>query len=316
MSNKTVLILHHSAPWLCEQLAQEVPQYDYRACKSADEAMAHAADAAVLCALAPQIPERLVAAMPGLEWIHALTTGTDNLMSMPALSQDVAISNSRGMHGPQMAEMAVLLMMALARRLPEVLANQAKHVWERWPQPLLLDKTVCIVGLGVIAEALAQRCAPFGMRITGVSDGRAEVPGFACIFPRSRMAEAAADADFVVVLVPYSPQTHHLVGKRVLAAMKPTACLLNIARGGCVDEAAVTAHLREGKLAGAALDVFATEPLPADSPLWDVPNLIVTPHIGGMSDIYHQQVLPILAENLRAYAEGGAAALPHRVARH
>lgn len=274
-----------------------------------------APEAEILMALAPRIPEALVQAMPRLEWIHALTTGYDNLLAMKALPEGVAISNSRGMHGPQMAELTILNMMALIRRYPAMLDNQKARKWDRWKQPMLLDKEVCIIGLGSIAEGLVERLLPFGVTVTGISDSRREMPGVARIHPRAALIEAVTTADFVVVLAPYSPETHHIVNDAVLAAMKPTACLVNMARGGCVDELAVVRHLQDGSIGGAALDVFATEPLPADSPIWSAPNMIVTPHVGGMSDTYHLQVIPIIERSLRAYAKGGAQALDNLVSR-
>jgi len=280
-----------------------------------EEAYAHASKAEILAALAPRIPADLVATMPRLEWVHALTTGVDNLLMMPTLGADIIITNSRGIHGLQMSELAILQMLALARKFPEMLANQRQAKWERWPQPLLLDKTVCIVGLGVIAEALAARCRAFGMRVTGVSNGRQEVDGFDRIYRRADLKAAASEADFLVVVVPYSQETHHLINAEIFEAMKPSAYFINISRDGCVDEVTLLAHLRAGQIAGAALDVFEATPLPTDSPLWSQPNLILTPQIGGMSDIYARQALPIFISHLKAYAEGGAAALQNRVNR-
>lgn len=314
-SGTTVLVFDTDAEWYCGQLRKACPGHEFLAATSIEAARACASKAEVLAALAPRIPADLIAAMPRLEWVHALTTGVDNLLTMPTLGADVVITNSRGIHGPQMSELAILLMMATARRFPAMLANQQERRWERWPQPLLLDKTVCIVGLGVIAEMLAQRCRAFGMRITGVSDGRSELQGFERIYKRAEIKPAAAEADFLVVVVPYGPDTHHLVDAGVLDAMKPSGILINISRGGCVDEAALTSRLRAGRIAGAALDVFATEPLPPENPLWPLPNLIITPHIGGMADIYHEQALPIFVSHLKAYAEGGVAALQNRINR-
>jgi phosphoglycerate dehydrogenase-like enzyme len=313
--SKTVLVFDKDAEWYCAELRKACPAYAFHAATTVDQALAQATDAEILSALAPRIPNALVAAMPRLEWVHALTTGVDNLLVMPELRPDVIITNSRGMHGPQMSELAILLMMALARRFPAILANQREAKWDRWPQPLLLGKTVCMVGLGMIAEELAARCEAFGMRVTGVSEGRSQIDGFARIYRRADLRTAAADADFLVVIVPYSRETHHLIDAGVLDAMKPSGILINISRGGCVDEDALLTHLKAGRIAGAALDVFATEPLPADSPLWPQPNLIITPHVGGMADIYAQQALPIAIEHLNAYAEGGAAALPNRISR-
>lgn len=314
--SKSVLILNHTAHWLCSQLSQAVPAFSYLPAETIDEAMEYANGAEILMSLAPQISEGLVTAMPHLEWVHTLTTGYDNLLTMPALKPEVAVSHSHGMHGPQMAELAILSMMSVTRRYADMIRNQDRALWQRWKQPLLLDKTICIVGLGSIAEALAERCHPFGMHITGVSNGRAEVAGFEKIYRRTELREAAVGADFLVVLVPYTSDTHHLIDGDILAAMKPTSYLINVARGGCVDEQAVVMHVSEGSIAGAALDVFATEPLPADSMLWSTPGVIVTPHIGGFSDTYYQQVLPIIKANLEGYDRAGASGLANRIERN
>lgn len=314
MTRPTVLVFDNEAAAYVAALADACPGYAFVA--ATDEAAATAAtDAEVLVALAPRITPAILAALPRLRWIHALTTGVDNLLALPALPEDVALSNTRGIHGPQMSELAILLMLSLARSFPKLLANQQAARWERWPQPLLEGRTVCLLGLGGIAEALAARCAAFGMTVTGVSDGRAEVPGFARVWRRAHLADAAAEADFLVVLVPYAPETRHIVDARILAAMRPSAFLVNIARGGCVDETALLDALGSGTIAGAGLDVFETEPLPPTSPFWSLPNVILTPHIGGMADVYHRQALPVAIANLRAFAEGGAAALPNRIAR-
>lgn len=303
-----VLIFDSQATYYAAELARAVPSARYDAALTLDEAIAKAPEAEVLIGLAPALKPPLLEAATGLKWIQALTTGVDNLMHL----QGVALTNCHGIHGPQMSELAVLLTLASLRKFPSMIEAQKAASWDRNAQPLMRGKTACIIGLGAIAEHLARVLAAFEMRVTGVS-GRAEAPGFDRIFPRAELTNAVAEADVVIVLVPYTPETHHIVNAEVIAAMKPTAHLVNIARGGCVDEQALRAALVEGRIAGAALDVFATEPLPADSPLWSTPNLIVTPHVGGFSDAYHEQALPILIENMAAYASGGVDALKGRV---
>lgn len=314
---KTVLIVDRNAEWYAQQLRPRFAGCAFVAAKDASAGVqeAAAAKAQVLVGLAPYLSAELIGAMPRLDWIHALTSGVDNLLAMPEISAHVAISASRGIHGPQMSELAILLMLSLQRRFPEMLANQRAQTWHRWPQPLLAGKTVCLVGIGSIAEVLVERCRAFGMNVTGVSAGRRDVPGFTKVYDRANICAAAAEADFLVVIAPYSAATHHLVDDAVLEAMRPHAFLINIARGGCVDEAALVRHLRAGSIAGAGLDVFDTEPLPAAHPLWSAPNVIVTPHIGGMSDTYAAQALPVLERNLAAYLADGAVALPDRVTR-
>ncbi|MDP3342206.1 D-2-hydroxyacid dehydrogenase [Frigidibacter sp.] len=309
-----ILIFDTKADFYADKLREYYPDLDVVGTSDMAVALQHGRDARVLVGLAPALTPALVASAPQLDWVQALTTGVDNLLKPGVLPPHVTLTNCNGIHGPQMSELAFLLMLSLLRRFPEILANQAEGRWARWPQPLLSGKTLCIVGLGAIAEDLAHRARAFGMRVTAVSNGRTQAPGFARVYPRAELGLAATETDVLVVLVPYSASTHHIVDGAVLAAMKPAAVLVNIARGGCVDEAAVLAALTEGQIAGAALDVFATEPLPPESPLWSAPNCIVTPHIGGMSDSYHEQALPLLIRNIGMWREGGTVALPGHIA--
>lgn len=309
-----VLIFDSEAPFYARELAVRCPGAVYLATNDPDEALAMAPDARVIVGLAPFIPRPAMAAARGLEWIQALTTGVDNLLADPDL-RGVALTNCGGIHGPQMTELAILSMMALARDYPAMLEAQKARVWDRRKQSLLMGKTLCIVGLGAIAETLARVAGAFGMVVTGVSDGRAAVPGFARIHKRAALPRAMAEADFTVVLVPYSAATHHIVGPEAIAAVKPSGYLVNLSRGGTVDEAALLAALEDRRIGGAALDVFATEPLPADSPFWHAPRCIVTPHVGGFSDTYHEQALPVVAAHMAEYLAGGVAALTQRLDR-
>ena len=273
------------------------------AAASETEAIAQAGEADILVGKAQTVTPALFQAAPKLRWIQALTTGTDPIEALP-LPGPLIVTSMRGIHGPQMSELAVLLMLSLLRDFPRMLENQKIAKWQRWPQRLLAGRRALIVGVGQISETLAQRCAAFDMEVEGISDGRREAPGFAALYPRAELPEAAARADFVIVVVPYSPATHDLIDEAVLRAMKPDSYLVNIARGRIVNETALRRALDEKWIAGAALDVFEREPLPADDPLWGAPNLIVTPHIGGMSDRYAEQALPVVKRNLEAYLGG------------
>jgi phosphoglycerate dehydrogenase-like enzyme len=195
-------------------------------------------------------------------------------------------------------------MLAFARKFPALLENQKRKRWDRRPQQLLAGKTAVLVGVGRIAEELAKRCQVFGMRVIGVSAARKSAPGFDAVYPRARLISAAGEADFLIILVPYTNENHHLIDGAVIDAMKPSGVLINIARGGVLDEDALLAALIDGRIAGAGLDVFANEPLPSSSPLWDTPNVIITSHVGGMSEDYAEQVMPVLIDNLRAFVAG------------
>ena len=268
------------------------------------QALAHAEGAEALIGHHFQFDEEIVARATRLRWIQSLTTGTDAILKLQALRPEVTVTSTRGMHGPQMSELVFLHMLALTRDFPRMQRNQAQGIWKRWPQPLLLRKTVVIVGVGAISEALAPRCKAFGMTVLGVS-GSARVPdGFDAIFHRSELAQAAAKADYLVLIVPLSAQTENMIDANVLAAMKPGAFVVNVARGGVLDETALVAALRAKRLAGASLDVFRQQPLPADHPLWHEPGVLITPLVGGMSNIYLDQAYPIVRDNLRHFLAG------------
>jgi D-2-hydroxyacid dehydrogenase (NADP+) len=254
--------------------------------------------------LGHHIPPALLAKAKNLKWVQALTTGTETLTAPGVLPPHVVLTSTRGIHGPQMSELAFINMIALARNFKKNLENQAAAKWEQWGQPILEGRTIVIVGMGLLSEHLAERCKLFGMTVIGVSSGRASAPHFDAVHPRSELTRVAARADFLMLLVPYSPETHHLISRDVIAAMKPTAFLINLARGGVLDEAALIEHLQAGKIAGAGIDVFSKMPLPPDNPLWRMPNVIITPNIGGRSDNFLEQTLTVLEPNLQAFING------------
>jgi phosphoglycerate dehydrogenase-like enzyme len=169
---------------------------------------------------------------------------------------------------------------------------------------LLNGKTAGIFGIGVIGEALAPRLKALGMKVVGISSSKRPVPHFDEMYSRDELVKAVKDLDHLVLLTPYTKETHNIVDQKVLSAMKPGSYLINVARGGIVDEKALVHALKNGPLAGAALDVFAMEPLPADHPLWDMPNVVVTPHTGGVHIDYADDALPIVEENMRRFLAG------------
>ena len=287
-----------------DAVRRECPSMTFKVARNVEEALQRCAEAEVLLAMAHDVTDALLSRMPRLRYLCALSAGLDRLETLTALRPDVRVTSSRGIHGPQMSELAFLSMIALSRDFSRHAAQSAEPCWERWPQKLLYGKTVAIAGVGPIAEELAARCVAFGMRVIGVSDARDRAPNFEKLFKRAQLREAAREADFLIVLVPLTAQTRHLIDEGVLAAMKPTAILINLARGPLIDEPALIRCLQQGRIAGAGLDVFEAEPLPADSPLWDMPNVVITPRIGGMSDIYADQVLPLVVHNLHCFAEG------------
>jgi phosphoglycerate dehydrogenase-like enzyme len=298
-----VLIVGRDSDVFAKHLSPQFPALRFHAAHNSQEALALCGPCEILVIRTDEIFAGLVAAMPRLRLIQALTTGTDHIMALPNLPPGVLVTAARGFHGPQMSELAFLFMLAFARKFPAVLENQKRRVWDRREQRLLERKTVVIVGVGRIAEELAKRCKVFGMRVVGVST-RASAPGLDALYPRARIAEAAALADFLIILAPYTKENHHLIDAAVIDAMKRDGVLINLARGGVLDEEALRGALLAGRIAGAGLDVFQTEPLPLESPLWDTPNVIITSHVGGVSETYAEQVMPLLIDNLQAFVDG------------
>lgn len=286
------------------QLAQRFPDVTFHIGHEIEDVESIIGRVDVIMGLGHHLPPELIARAKNLKWVQALTTGTETLTAPGVLPPHVILTSMRGTQGPQMSELAFLNMIALARDFKRNLRNQAEAKWDQYGQVILERKTIVIVGLGLLAEHLAERCKLFGMTVIGISDGRTKGPHFDGIHPRKALAAQAARADFLMLLVPYTPATHHLISREVIAAMKPTAFLINLARGGVLDETALIEHLQAGKIAGAALDVFAQQPLPPDNPLWRMPNVIITPNIGGRSDNFIEQTLTVIEPNLTAFIEG------------
>lgn len=312
---RRILICSDSAEFLARTARAVAPDLELLAVRTGEETTELIERADTLVAPAARITHDLLSQAAGLRWIHALTSGVDNFIGLDALRPEVIVTSSRGAHGPQMSELALLLMLALARGFPKMLANQRNAVWEGWSPPLLQGKSVLLVGVGAISAALAPRCKALGMTVIGASSTVRDVPAFDSIIGWPQLHEALGAADFVVLLLPARPDTIDLVDAAFLRSMKPTAYLINLGRGELVVEEDLKSALREQRIAGAGLDVFRTEPLPADSDWWTIPNLVITPHVGGRSNVYPQQLQPIFEHNLRAMVDGRPERLWNRVRR-
>ncbi len=297
------------------RLRAKFPQLDIHLVDHPSKGDPHVARADILMTFAPMLTDDMVHKATNLKWIQALGTGVDNLIDLPSLRRDIIVTNVRGIHGAAVSEAAIIAMLALSRDFPRVIRNQQRHLWERWPANLLEGKTVGILGIGVIALALAPRCKALGMRVVGISSNQRGVLSFDQVYGRADLLSAVRELDYLIVLTPYSRATRHLVNAEVLSAMKPTCCVINLARGGVIDEQALIAALKNGRLAGAALDVFAQEPLPEDHPFWSMKNVIVMPHLAGFFDGYAERALPIVEENIRRFLAGDTKNMINVVAR-
>ena len=261
-------------------------------------------EADVLLTFGAQMSDHVFAKAANLKWVQALGTGVDGIVDSPSLRPGVIVTNLRGLHGPAVSESALASMLALSRNLPRAVRSQSAGRWDRFPIKLMKGKVVGILGLGVIASELGPRCQALGMNVIGVTSTPRTVAGFDRVVGRSELADVAGELDFLVLLAPYTPETHGIVGAALLARMKRSAFLVNVARGGLVDETALVEALQAGTIAGAALDVFAEEPLPPGHPLWSMPNVLITPHMAGFHVGYPDDAIPIVVQNIRRFLAG------------
>jgi phosphoglycerate dehydrogenase-like enzyme len=248
-------------------------------------------------------------AKPGarLRWVQTTTAGVDQAVPPDLLAAEhVTLTCIKGPPGPLMAEHAVLLMLALARNLPVYLNNQRQHIWRREGQDWLPlhGQSIAILGVGSAGGNLARVCRTgFGMTVLGMTRTPREIPHVDRIFGQDRLLSVLPKADFVVLCLPHTPETRHIINAAAFAAMKPTACLINVSRGALIDEDALIAALRANRIAGAGIDVTTVDPIPKESPLWDLPNIIITPHIATESVKLSDAVVDFWCENLRRFAE-------------
>lgn len=254
------------------------------------------------------LPFDLLSRMPNLRWVQQWGAGADWLLRHPeAAEADFVLTNASGVHAIPISEHILALLFAFARRLHKAMRAQLRHEWETSWEGLfeLAGQTLLLIGVGAIGERTAQMASGLGMRVLGVRRHPAiGVPSVQAMFGPDRLLELLPQADFVVLTVPLTSETRGMIGEPELRAMKPTAYLINTGRGGAVQEPALIRALREGWIAGAGLDVFEAEPLPKDSPLWGMENVIITSHYAGATPRYHERAMAIFLDNLRRYRAG------------
>jgi D-3-phosphoglycerate dehydrogenase len=242
---------------------------------------------------------------PKLRWIQSTAAGLDKLLTPEVVARGLTITNASGVHASAVAETAWALTLTIARGLHTYVRQQDKHVWQWTTLHDMFGGTAGIIGLGGIGRQYARVARALDMRVIAVDPHPTAKPAdVAELWAMDRLPELLRQSDVVLVSCPYTPETHYLIDRDRLALMKPTAILVNIARGGIVDEAALGDALRSGRLDGAGLDVTEVEPLPADSPLWDAPNLVLSPHCGGVSSHRVRKLIEFFCENLRRYQAG------------
>lgn len=242
-----------------------------------------------------------------LEWIHSIQAGVDRFPFEALEAAGVALTNSTGIHGDTVGETTLGYMLSFARGLHRHRDRQRDCEWSRPPydRPFsLAGSSACVVGLGTLGRGIATRADALGMDVVGVKRTPTPVDGVKNVYPAVELEDAIADARFVALAVPLTDRTEGLIGAAELSAMRSDAVLINVARGPVVDESALVDALAADAIAGAALDVFETEPLSPESPLWDMENVIVTPHIAAATRDYHRRIAALVRENARRHAAG------------
>ena len=242
-----------------------------------------------------------------LAWIHSIQAGVDRFPFDAFRERDIALTNSTGIHGDVIGETVLGYMLAFARRLHAHRSNQERNTWQvaAWDEAFpLRGESVCVVGLGTLGRGVAVRADALGMNVSGVKRTPTPVDGVDRVYPAGDLHEAISDARFVAITVPLTDATEGLIGRAELETMREDAYLINVARGPVVDQPALVSALEAEDIAGAALDVFETEPLPSESPLWEMNEVIVTPHSAAFTRDYYERIAALVRENCRRLDAG------------
>jgi len=314
---KLLIVVHHrldlwNVPaWFGARLAEEFPQLQIVQRNSYEGVEEHLQDAEIIFTISLR-PEQFALAHD-LRWIHAPTAAVHQLLFPELTASDVVLTNSREVHGPVVAEHVMALIFALAKKIPQAALFQQKHEWGQeamWKEGQHLREiagaTLGLIGVGSIGARVAQMASALGMRVIAVREHveKGTPEGVEAVYPPSALNDLLSQSDFVVVAAPLIGATQGLINAARLSAMKPSAYLINVGRGPQVDDAALVEALRNRQIAGAALDVFEREPLPAESPLWDAENLLITPHTAGLTEKLWHRHHELFSDNLRRYLAG------------
>jgi phosphoglycerate dehydrogenase-like enzyme len=311
---KLLIVVHHEfdlwnvPAWFPEKLQADFPAIEVVHRSSYEGVEKELGDCEILFAFALH-PEQFRSAQK-LHWIHTPTAAVHQLLFPELVNSNVILSNAREVHGPVVAELVIALMFALAKKIPQAVGLQQKHswgksaIWNDGPRPReIAGATLGLIGVGGIGRTVARIASALGMRVIAVRERpeKEKPQGVEAVYAPAQIDELLSQSDFVVVAAPLTEASRGLINADRLAAMRPDAYLINVGRGPHVDEAALADALRNRRIAGAALDVFDQEPLPADSPLWDLENLLVTPHTGSLTEKLWQRHYHVFSENLRRY---------------
>ena len=256
----------------------------------------------------PILVSESIDAANGLEWVQSSWAGIDSLCR-PGLRQDYVLTGVKGIFGNLITEYVMTYLFALERQVFDMRDNQSRKLWRPKPYRLAKDITLGIVGLGSIGKHLARTAAAYGLHITGLNRSGAACEYVGKVYTNKSISEFLTDVDYLILTLPDTPDTRHFIDAQTLAMMKSSVVLINVGRGGIINEEDLVVALQNGQIGSAVLDVFETEPLPAESPLWELPNVYITPHIAAAS--FPQDVVDIFVENYGRFVQGRP--LLHRI---
>jgi phosphoglycerate dehydrogenase-like enzyme len=308
VSERPRILLHYDRPELIQDvITDRFPELALRSCNSYD------ALAGALADFAPQVlfcikfenrpyPREAVMACRSMEWVSNGGAGVDHLA--PWDPARLTVTNASGVASHMMAEYVIGGMLALSIGFPGFIRRQMEHRWQFKQVSGVAGKTVTIVGLGRTGRAVARLASALDMRVLGTRAHPAETPCVDTVYPAARLYEALAPGDFIVITTPLLKSTRHLIDADAVAAMKQGACLIDVSRGGVVDQSALIDGLLGHKLGGAVVDVFEREPLAADNALWDLDNVIITPHCSSVYDGWERRAAAMFCDNLQRFLAG------------
>jgi len=291
LSEAQIKLINRAAPDLELIIAEASP----------DSWQAHLADTEVLIGWNDLAAEQLLQQGTKLRWIQNWGAGVNHLPCELLAERGIMLTNASGVHAFPIAETIFAMMLSFTRKLDTSIRLQIQREWKPETPDEIHGKTICIIGVGAIGKETAKIAKAFGMTVCGVTYSGKPLPDVDKIVDRSCLEEALSVGDFIVNTLPLTDETRHMIGEKEFAAMKPTAMYINIGRGQTTDEKALIAALQSGKLAGAGLDVFELEPLPVDSPLWGMDNVIVSPHHSGSTVRYEERAVDIFIRNLQDF---------------
>ncbi|WP_366921501.1 D-2-hydroxyacid dehydrogenase [Metallumcola ferriviriculae] len=293
----TALEQHH-----LQKLIKQFPQAEFCLCEELAEEKELLLETEVLVTYGWKLTAELVRRMPKLKWIQALRAGVDNFPDGEITKQGIVVTTVRGIHGIPMAEHAFGMMLSFSRELLAFRGAQSQKQWRRDMSPNeIYGMTLGVVGTGSIGREVARRGTAFGMMVLGVNTSGNPVDGIEKMFSAKKLEVLLKQCDYVVVTLPLTDATYHMFGEQEFSQMKSTAYFINLARGQVVEEPAMVKALQEKEIAGAGLDVFEEEPLSPNSPLWEMENVLITPHLAALSPRYTTRAVDVFATNLAAY---------------